>query len=128
MSTFLDTLRSGRVLLMDGAMGTELQRARLKPNENGALWNFLYPARVDAIHQAYRNTGAAVLLTNTFQAEPHSLIVHEVFTTAASLALCFEGAQLARQAAGRSGWILADIGPIVAPGPFSKTELRRSDG
>ena len=35
MADLLAALRSGRVLLMDGAMGTELQRRGLKPGECG---------------------------------------------------------------------------------------------
>ena len=66
MSTFLDALHSGRVLLMDGAMSTELQRVGLKPDENAAAWNILHPKRVRAVHQAYRAAGAEVLLSNTF--------------------------------------------------------------
>ncbi len=66
MSRFLDALRSGRVLLMDGAMGTELQRVGLRPGENAATWNLLHPEKVRAVHQAYLDAGAEVLLTNTF--------------------------------------------------------------
>jgi 5-methyltetrahydrofolate--homocysteine methyltransferase len=62
----LDVLRSGRVLLMDGAMGTELQRVGLQTGENSAAWNFLHPERVRAVHQAYLDAGAEVFLTNTF--------------------------------------------------------------
>jgi methionine synthase I (cobalamin-dependent) len=51
---------------MDGAMGTELQRAGLKPGENAARWNIRHPERVRAVHQAYLDAGAEVLLTNTF--------------------------------------------------------------
>jgi methionine synthase I (cobalamin-dependent) len=68
MSRFLDALRSGRVLLMDGAMGTELQKRGLQPGERGELWNVTHPERVRAVHQAYADAGAEVLLTNTFQA------------------------------------------------------------
>jgi 5-methyltetrahydrofolate--homocysteine methyltransferase len=66
MADLLTTLRSGRVLLMDGAMGTELQRAGLRPVENAAAWNVLHPERVRAVHQAYLAAGAEVLLSNTF--------------------------------------------------------------
>ncbi len=66
MSAFLKALRSGRVLLMDGAMGTELIRAGLKLGENGATWNELNPKPVRAVHQAYLDAGAEVLLSNTF--------------------------------------------------------------
>ncbi len=73
MSTFLNALRSGRVLLMDGAMGTELIRAGLKPGENSAAWNLLHPDRVRAVHRAYHKAGAEVLLTNTFMGMAFSL-------------------------------------------------------
>ena len=78
MSRFLDALHSGRVLLMDGAMGTELQRAGLKPGECGEMWNITHPERVRAIHQAYVDAGAEVLLTNTFQANPAALARHKL--------------------------------------------------
>ena len=68
MGGFLDVLRSGRVLLMDGAMGTELQKAGLGSNECGELWNLTHSDRVRAVHQAYGAAGARVWLTNTFQA------------------------------------------------------------
>jgi methionine synthase I (cobalamin-dependent) len=66
MTALLDVLRSGRVLLMDGAMGTELQKVGLEPPENGMMWNVLYPEKVEAVHRAYLAAGAEVLLTNTF--------------------------------------------------------------
>ncbi len=72
MSRLLDALHSGRVLLMDGAMGTELQKAGLRDDENAAAWNLLHPERVRAVHQAYREAGAEVLLTNTFMANDAS--------------------------------------------------------
>src|SRR5262249_30317118 len=66
VSRFLKALRSGRVLLMDGAMGTELQRAGLRDGENGATWNLLHPERVEAVHRAHVRAGADAVLTNTF--------------------------------------------------------------
>lgn len=73
MSRFLQALHSGRVLLMDGAMGTELLRAGLAPGDNSAAWNVLYPKRVRAIHAAYRKAGAEVLVTNTFMGHADSI-------------------------------------------------------
>jgi methionine synthase I (cobalamin-dependent) len=75
MTPLLEVLRSGRVLLMDGAMGTELQRVGLKPEENSAAWNFLHPERVRAVHEAYVAAGAEVLLSNTFLINADSLRV-----------------------------------------------------
>jgi methionine synthase I (cobalamin-dependent) len=51
---------------MDGAMGTELQHVGLKPGENASTWNIRHPEKVRAVHQAYLDAGAEVLLTNTF--------------------------------------------------------------
>src|SRR5262249_59798895 len=77
MSRFLSALQSGRILLMDGAMGTELQRAGLRQGECGELWNLSRPDQVRAIHQAYVAAGAECLLTNTFQSNPMALARHK---------------------------------------------------
>jgi methionine synthase I (cobalamin-dependent) len=66
MTPLLDVLRRGHVLLMDGAMGTQLQRAGLRGDENPTAWNHLQPRRVEVVHRAYVAAGAQVLLTNTF--------------------------------------------------------------
>ena len=62
-SPFLDALHSGRGLLMDGAMGTELQRAGIGPQERHELWHLTHAREVQSIHQAYTGAGAQVLLT-----------------------------------------------------------------
>src|SRR5205807_6479451 len=109
MSRFLEALHSGRVLLMDGAMGTELQRAGLKEGERGELWNLTHPDRVRAIHQAYVDAGADCLLTNTFQANPIALARHD---RADDLELINQTAvKLARSVAGANRFVVADIVP-----------------
>jgi 5-methyltetrahydrofolate--homocysteine methyltransferase len=109
MPRLLDTLRSGRVLLMDGAMGTELRRAGLRDGECGEAWNLTHPERVRAIHQAYVDAGAEVLLTNTFQANPATLGRHRL--TEQCEAICRAAVEQARLAAGPDRWVLGDIGP-----------------
>jgi 5-methyltetrahydrofolate--homocysteine methyltransferase len=73
MPDLLQALRSGRVLLMDGAMGTELQRAGLRAGENASDWTQLHPERVRAVHDAYRAAGAEVHVSNTFLANADNL-------------------------------------------------------
>ncbi len=124
MSRFLDALHSGRVLLMDGAMGTELQKVGLGDGECGELWNLNHPERVRAIHQAYVDAGAEVLLTNTFQANPQSF---PDFWSNTATAM-----RSARDTAGKERFVFFDIGPfevglrhwgaasalhVAAPGP-----------
>src|ERR1044072_5038664 len=76
MSQLLEALQGGTVLLMDGAMGSELLQAGLEAGECGELWNLTRPERIRAIHDAYVLAGARCLLTNTFQANPCALVRH----------------------------------------------------
>jgi 5-methyltetrahydrofolate--homocysteine methyltransferase len=108
---FLDALRSGRVLLMDGAMGTELIRAGLKPEECGEAWNLTHPEKVRTVHRAYVEAGAEVLLTNTFLANPVALRRHGLGEKCE--AICRAAVEHARAEAGPTRWVVADI----APGP-----------
>lgn len=113
MSDFLSQLRSGRTLLMDGAMGTQLQfllgRSRIECCER---FNLQQPDLVRTIHRSYVDAGADVLLTNTFQANPTALYrqghqdglderFHEIWSDAI---------QLVRSIHPR--FVLADIGPV----------------
>lgn len=105
MSRFLEALRSGRVLLMDGAMGTELIRAGLPPGEPCESWNLTHPERVQAIHQAYVDAGAEVLLTNTFRWNRDAGV-------ATGMAIGAIG--MAQEASECQGMVLFDIGPLGA--------------
>jgi 5-methyltetrahydrofolate--homocysteine methyltransferase len=110
MPDLLTALRSGRVLLMDGAMGTQLQRAGIAEDACYEQWNLTHPESVRAIHQAYAEAGAEVLLTNTFQANPASLArfgLDERLKRLARAAL-----RLAWSVAGGDRFVVADIGPF----------------
>jgi 5-methyltetrahydrofolate--homocysteine methyltransferase len=110
MPSLLETLHSGRVLLMDGAMGTELQRAGIGEGECYEAWNLTHPDKVRAIHQAYVDAGAEVLLTNTFQANPIALSKYGIDNQLESI---FRRAiQLARSVAGPKRFVVADVGPF----------------
>src|SRR5262249_3028634 len=114
MASLLETLRSGRVLLMDGAMGTELQRAGIGENECYEAWNLTHPDKVRAIHQAYVDAGAEVSLTNTFQANVPALSKHGLTD---KLELIIDaGVGLARSVAGSNRFVLATFGPTAKKG------------
>ena len=57
-----------KTLFFDGAMGTMLQAAGLKPGELPELWNVTQADAVEKIHAAYLNAGADIIKTNTFGA------------------------------------------------------------
>ena len=99
-------------MIADGAMGTLLLGEFEPPL---ALLNLVAPGRIAAIHQAYQQAGATILLTNTFAA-------NEVALAPAGFAgRCFElnraGAQLARQVAGRNVIVAGSIGPAGTTNP-----------
>jgi 5-methyltetrahydrofolate--homocysteine methyltransferase len=110
-SKFLQALHSNRVLLMDGAMGTEIQRMGISSTECCEAWNLTYPDRILAIHRAYVAAGAEVLLTNTFQANPSALAKHGL--EGKLEALCQAAVHAARQACGPQGFVLGVIGPYT---------------
>jgi len=110
MNHFINTLRSGKVLLMDGAMGTELLRLQSGPFDCCERANLTDIPLVCDIHHAYLDAGAEVLLTNTFQANPLALArhcladrFHEIWQSAI---------EMARAPIGKPHHVLADIGPI----------------
>jgi 5-methyltetrahydrofolate--homocysteine methyltransferase len=107
-ATFLDALKS-RILVGDGAMGTELISRGLEPGACPDAWNLDHPDRVLDVLRAYRDAGAATLITNTFGANRWKLSgfgleskLHEINVAAA---------KLARKAAGKDAFVLGDVGP-----------------
>jgi methionine synthase I (cobalamin-dependent) len=117
MSRFREALRSGRVLLMDGAMGTELQRAGIRKGECYEHWNLTHPEQVRQIHQGYADAGATVFLTNTFQVVTASIAPGRLFRSPARyeetlglIALQWSAYALARSVCGSQGLVLADVG------------------
>jgi methionine synthase I (cobalamin-dependent) len=110
MSRFLETLRSGRAVLMDGATGTQLQRRGLGDSACYEACNLEHPDWVLDVHREYVRAGAECLLTNTFQANPLSLACH---LREGMLADIIErGCRLAREAAGPDRFVIGDVGPL----------------
>jgi 5-methyltetrahydrofolate--homocysteine methyltransferase len=103
MNKFVKALHSGRVLVMDGAMGTELQRAT--GALGGEALNLSRPEIVCQVHRSYLDAGAEVLLTNTLQANPVTLGESHQAIWRAAIDLAREDDRL--------HFVVADIGPIT---------------
>lgn len=107
---FTDVMKS-RVLLGDGAMGTQLQALGLQPGESGALWNITEPGKILQVQKAYVDAGADLLISNSFTGSRLSLAaaglegrVYEINRAAVTIA---------REAFGGSpGFVLGDLGPF----------------
>ena len=68
MNNFLSTLNSKKILLCDGAMGTELQKRGLKVGDCPEEYNLSNPKMIQAIHKDYYDAGSDIVETNTFGA------------------------------------------------------------
>lgn len=99
---FLQYLKQNTVLL-DGAMGTMLQRRGLALGELPEEWNITHAAEVEAIHREYAEAGADVIYTNTFGANALKLGDR-------CEAVVEAGVKLARRAAGGK-FVALDVGP-----------------
>jgi 5-methyltetrahydrofolate--homocysteine methyltransferase len=99
-----------RVLLGDGAMGTQLQQAGLESGGCGEAWNRDHPERVLAIQRRYVEAGSDCLITNTFGASRIMLARHDEADRTA--AINEAGVALSREALGKDGFVLGDIGPF----------------
>ncbi len=99
-----------QLLFFDGANGTMLQRAGIKPGELPEAWNITHPDIVLGIHEMYIAAGCDIVSANTFGSNRFKL--HGSGYTAAELTAA--GVRLARQAAdscGRRCFVALDIGP-----------------
>lgn len=124
---FLEAVRE-RVLLGDGAMGTQLLAAGLATGKSGDEWNLNFPDKIAAIQSAYVSASAEILLTNTFQASSLALARHGLAEKSYEINL--RAARIARDCIGASGYVLGDVGPFggfLAPlGNTSRQQLEIS--
>ena len=106
----LRTALQNRILLLDGATGTLLQRRGLSGNFDRL--NRSDPDTIASIHQAYIEAGADIIETNTFSSNRISQQEYGCSDEAADFAR--EGARIARRAADaapRKVWVAGSIGP-----------------
>ena len=109
----MDDLRQAfhdRILILDGAMGTMLQRHGLSGDNE--TFNLSHPDTVRQIHRAYIDAGADILTTNTFSANAISQADYGLAAQAREFARA--GAALARAEADRAPrkvWVAGSLGP-----------------
>ena len=123
-----------RILILDGAAGTMIQRHKLSEEDyrgerfagwgqdvqgNNDLLNITRPEVITGIHDAYLEAGADIIETNTFSSTIIAQADYAMESLAAELNL--EGARLAREAADRAS--TADKPRFVAGaiGPTNRT-------
>jgi methionine synthase I (cobalamin-dependent) len=120
-------LAEGRPLLADGATGTNLFEVGLASGETPEIWNDTAPEKIRALHQAFVDAGADIILTNSFGGNRRRLMLHKLEPRTRELNR--RGAEIARgvaDAAGRRVVVAGSVGPtgdLLAPlGPLTEDE------
>ena len=113
MGTKLDEVLEGRLLIGDGAVGTQLAERGVGYGHPYARANLTHPEVVAGLHEEYVRAGADVIETNTFAANRFKLAAHDLEENVREVNA--EGARLARRAADIGGekiLVLGAIGPM----------------
>lgn len=101
---------SKRILIIDGAMGTMLQRKGLQGNSES--FNLTNPETIGEIHNEYIEAGADIITTNSFSANSISQSEYNLSDKAGQMAEA--AARIARKAADeapRKIWVAGSVGP-----------------
>ncbi len=109
MSSFLKEINE-KILVFDGSKGTMLQSLGLLGGECPELWNIEHADEVLSIYNSYKQAGANVIQTNTFQG--NRLKLEEYGLADKTYELNFFGVKLAKEAMGKDGYVAASIGPL----------------
>ena len=124
---FLERLEK-RVLVCDGAMGTELYARGIPFSRCFDELNLSQPQIIKEIHLSYLKAGADIIETNTFGANRFRLGKFDFADKVREINLA--GAKLARDAAGDDLYVAGSVGPLglrLEPlGPTSVEEAREA--
>ncbi len=138
MSNFLETLKE-RIVVFDGAMGTNIQVQNLTPDDFGGLDGcneylvVTKPEAVEKVHAGFFEVGCDVVETDTFGGASIVLAEYDIADKAYELNL--KAAQIARRVAGdfstpaQPRWVAGSMGPttkLPSLGHISFLDMKKS--
>ena len=104
----IEATAAARLVILDGATGTQLQARGMPGGACPELWCLQNPESIKAVHRDYREAGADIVYAATFGANRYKLAQYgageDVYQINRDLA------RLARQAAGETCLVAGDIG------------------
>ena len=125
MTDWRTRLDEKKVLIVDGAWGTELMNRGLTPREVPDGWNIDRAEEIYSVALSYVNAGADIILSNTFGGSPLKLVkagLREKTTEINRL-----GAEISKRAADQRALVFGSIGPtgeLLKPlGAVTEAEL-----
>jgi len=107
--TFRERLAAPGTIVADGATGSMMMAAGLPGGTPPEQWNLEAPKAIIALHNAYLEAGAELVLTNTFGGTPLKLESFDLHDRTEEINQ--RAVELARQAAGQDRYVAGDIGP-----------------
>lgn len=107
----LELLSSGKILLSDGAMGTELQKRGMKSGVCPEELNVTNPEIIQAIHKDYYDAGSDIVETNSFGGNRARLAFHKMEDRVKELA--FAAAKNARTVCPAGKFVAGSVGPTA---------------
>ncbi len=125
MEDILSRLKSGRVIVADGAMGTMLQAAGLPTGMSPESWLLENPDPVRDVHRAYVEAGANMILTCTFGGTRTRLKRAGLSERVAEVNR--RAVEIAREAVVDESYVAGDIGPLgELLAPMGKTTYEQA--
>ena len=124
MKKIAERLKTGKILISDGAWGTFLYAKGLGPSECPELWNIDHSEDVEDIPASYIKAGADMVETNSFGANSFKLSHYGLADQASKLNEA--AAVISRKAAGNTKFVLGSVGPtgkILMMGDVNPEEI-----
>ena len=106
----LELLDKEEVIVVDGGMGTEIYKRGIYINRCFDELNLSNPSLILEIHKDYINSGADIIETNTYGANYYKLKSYGYASKVRDIN--YEGAKLAKQAAGHNALVAGSMGPL----------------
>ncbi len=124
MNKVVELIQHKKILVSDGAWGTQLFSKGLKTGVCPESWNLEHPEKVAEIAESYLNAGAELISTNTFGANKFKLDQYGLSDKLETI--CYTGAKITKNIINGDQIVIGSIGPtgkFLAMGDITVSDL-----